>query len=82
MTQLNQSEMENMLKETFFCNFNHPSIQKLAENLAIDGKDPIKITETIFKYVRDNIRFGADIAQVKASDTLEKGTAYGSALKV
>jgi transglutaminase-like putative cysteine protease len=76
MTQLNQSEMKDMLQETFFCNFNHASIQSLARTLAEDEKDKKKITETIFKYVRDKIRFGVDIAQVKASDTLEKG--YGA----
>jgi transglutaminase-like putative cysteine protease len=82
MTLLNQSGMEDMLQQTSFCNFDHPSIQSLAENLAGDEQDPKKITETIFKYVRDNIRFGFDIVQVTASDTLEKdyGACWNKAL--
>jgi len=76
MAQSKQSAMEDMLQETFFCDFNNSAIQKLAEELAGDERNPKKITQTVFKYVRDNIRFGFDIVQVKASDTLEKG--YGS----
>ncbi len=63
------------LQETTFCDINHPAIKALAKKLADGETDPTKITETIFKYVRDNLRFGLDFVQVKASETLGKG--YG-----
>jgi transglutaminase-like putative cysteine protease len=63
------------LQETFFCDFNHPSIKELGEKVLESGTDPQKITETAFQYVRNNIRFGCDLMQVKASETLNKG--YG-----
>jgi transglutaminase-like putative cysteine protease len=68
--------MEQMsLQETVFCDFNHPAVLELAQSLGEDGKDAQTITQAVFKYVRDNIRFGFDPVQVKASETLEKG--YG-----
>jgi transglutaminase-like putative cysteine protease len=68
--------MEKMsLEETEFCDFNHPAVSKLALSLAKEGGDAQSITLAVFKYVRDNIRFGFDLVQVKASQTLEKG--YG-----
>jgi transglutaminase-like putative cysteine protease len=63
------------LQETTYCDFNHPDILALAKKLAEHGPDPEKITKATFKYVRDNIRFGCDLVQVKASETLAKG--YG-----
>lgn len=64
------------LQETFYCDFNHPSIKELANKLAEKGTDPQKITETTFRYVRNNIKFGCDLVKVKASETLAKG--YGA----
>ncbi len=68
--------MEQMsLEETKFCDFNHPAVSKLAQSLAEGSSDTQHITQAVFKYVRDNIRFGFDLVQVKASQTLVKG--YG-----
>lgn len=67
-------DQEN-IQETVFCDFNHIAVSSLAKKLAGDETDPGKITEAIFKHVRDNIRFGFDLVRVKASETLEKG--YG-----
>lgn len=63
------------IQETTFCDFNHPAISSLAEKLASGETTPRKITQSVFKHVRDHIRFGFDIVQVKASETLAKG--YG-----
>lgn len=64
-----------MIQETTFCDFNHPTVTSLAKKLANGETDARKITEAVFKHVRDNIRFGFDLVQVKASETLAKG--YG-----
>ncbi len=64
------------LQETFYCDFNHPSIKELARKLGEKDTDRQKITEASFRYVRDNIRFGCDLVKVKASETLAKG--YGA----
>jgi transglutaminase-like putative cysteine protease len=61
---------------TFFCDFNHPAVSSLARKLASGETDHRKITEAVFQHVRDNLRFGADSVQVKASETLTKG--YGA----
>jgi transglutaminase-like putative cysteine protease len=66
---------QSNFQETMFCNFNHTAVLHLAKKLAGDETDTGKITQTVFAYVRDNIRFGFDLVQVKASQTLEKG--YG-----
>jgi len=63
------------IQETVFCDANHPAVSHLAKQLANGETDPRKITEVVFKHVRDNIRFGFDAVQVKASETLAKG--YG-----
>ena len=63
------------LEETTFCDFNHSAISSLAKKLADGETNTRKITQSVFKHVRDHIRFGFDIVQVKASETLEKG--YG-----
>ncbi len=63
------------IQETVYCDFNHAAVSSLAKKLAGDGIDAGKIAQAVFKHVRDNIRFGFDLVQVKASQTLEKG--YG-----
>lgn len=68
-------EKVTMIQETIYCDFNHPAVATLAKKLADGETDPRKITEAVFKHVRDNIRFGFDVVQFKASETLAKG--YG-----
>ena len=63
------------IQETVFCDVNHTVVLTLAKELAGEETDTVKITQAVFKHVRDNIRFGFDLVQVKASQTLEKG--YG-----
>ncbi len=66
---------QTTIQETTFCDFNHPAVSRLASKLANGETNPRKITKAVFKHVRDNIRFGFDVVQVKASETLAKG--YG-----
>ena len=66
---------QTYIQKSLYCDFDHPAVSSLARDLAKNEPDPAKVTEAAFKYIRDNIRFGFDLAQVKASETLAKG--YG-----
>jgi transglutaminase-like putative cysteine protease len=63
------------IRKSVYCDFGHPAVSRLAEDLANFESDPMKVTLATFKHVRDNIRFGFDLVRVKASQTLTKG--YG-----
>lgn len=63
------------LQKSVYCDVDHPAIVGLAKDLAKGEPDPANIALTAFKHIRDNIRFGFDLVQVKASETLAKG--YG-----
>jgi transglutaminase-like putative cysteine protease len=63
------------LQKTVYCDFDHPTIAGLAQDLAQGEPDSTSLALTTFKHIRDNIRFGFDLVQVKASETLAKG--YG-----
>jgi transglutaminase-like putative cysteine protease len=62
-------------RKSVYCDFDHPAIAGLAKDLAKGEPDHSRVTLAAFKYIRDNIRFGFDLVQVKASETLAKG--YG-----
>ena len=68
-------EQPRLQEATRFCDFEHPAVSSLARQLADGETDTRRIAEAVFKHVRDGIRFGIDIVQVKASETLTKG--YG-----
>jgi transglutaminase-like putative cysteine protease len=70
-----EAKMKKTLKETYFCDYNHPEIQNLAKKLSEQTSDPIEIAKKTFYYVRDNIVTGYDLYKIKASDILKKG--YG-----
>ena len=64
--------MKDSLQSTYYCDCDHPDIQELAAILKSDGDDQISLAMRTFTYVRDNIIFGFDLFQVKASDTLKR----------
>lgn len=61
----------NDLKQTYYCDYAHPSIERVVEELQTD--DQTKLAMDTFMYVRDGIPFGFDLFQTKASQTLERG---------
>ncbi len=68
--------INDALKETFYCNFNHPAITDLAAHLSAAGtSDPLEVAKRSFYHVRDEIPYGLDLFRRKASETLERG--YG-----
>ena len=62
--------MKESLQSTYYCDYDHPDIQELAAIIKSEGDDQISLVMRTFNYVRDNIAFGFDLFQVKASDTL------------
>lgn len=67
---------EKHLQSTRYCDHSHPSIQTLSRALTQRTEDDLHFIKKAFFHVRDEIRFGADIWKVKASDTLKK--CYGA----
>lgn len=63
-------------ESTFYCDHTHPGIKALAEKIEKRSETPLEYIRNVFFHVRDTIRFGADVWQVKASQTLSKG--YGA----
>ncbi len=68
--------MEDALRETFYCDYTHPEIQKQADDIADKVEDAHAIAEKSFLFVRDDIPFGFDLYKRKASETLIRG--FGS----
>jgi transglutaminase-like putative cysteine protease len=66
---------DSYLAETYYCNYNHPSIRQLSDSLSLMNKAQEEKMDILFHHVRDNIRFGLDVVRVRASRTLQKG--YG-----
>jgi transglutaminase-like putative cysteine protease len=75
MANSNSTGLEDMVKETYFCDFGHKEIRRVAEELRKSRDDHTELAKSIFGFVRDQIVFGFDPWQVRASDTLQKG--YG-----
>ena len=70
-----ETPMEQALRDTYYCDFNQHDLRTLGTSLSVNAKDENQVAKNIFQYVRDNISYGFDIFQRKASDTLRKG--YG-----
>ena len=67
--------MDDFLKPTVLCDYEHSQIKNMARKLTENAKSPEEAALCIFNFVRDKIIFGLDFPGTKASDTLEKG--YG-----
>ncbi len=68
-----ETDPEQDLRETRFCDFRHPAIQGLAGE--IGEEEPRKAAVDAFLLARERIIFGLDLWQVRASETARKG--YG-----
>jgi len=72
----NDSKSAVHLQETYFCDYNHDTIKRTANEFGRASKTSVELTKNIFMHVRDKIIFGGDHWQIKASETLQKG--YGA----
>jgi len=72
--------MQEYLHSTEIIDWEHPKIQKLAKELALEAEGPVEITERCFEWLRDEIYHSHDYClnpiTLKASEVLEAGTGY------
>ena len=72
--------MQEYLHSTEIIDWEHPKIQKLAKELALEAEGPVEITKRCFEWVRDEIYHSHDYClnpiTLKASEVLEAGTGY------
>ena len=54
----NDSKSAVHLKETYFCDYNHDTIKRTANEFGRASKTSVDLTKDIFMYVRDKIIFG------------------------
>ena len=63
-------KIKNFLKETEFCDFSHPTIQKFAHKITENCTNNREKAVSLFYWVRDNILYRVGLWQRKASETL------------
>ncbi len=68
--------MTGALESTYYCDHNHPDVCEVARNIRKTRNTTESIVSETFLYVRDDIAFGFDLFEQKASETLKKG--YGA----
>ena len=72
--------MQEYLHSTEIIDWEHPKIQKLAKELALEAEGAVEITKRCFEWVRDEIYHSHDHClnpiTLKASEVLEAGTGY------
>ena len=62
--------MDEYLESTEMCDTDSPEIREKALEIIEDAKTPKEAAIKIFYFVRDDIKFGWDFFDVKASETL------------
>ena len=67
-----ESNIEELLLETKFCDFSNSEIKKLSEKIVINCKDDREKAVKLFYWVRDNILYKLGDWNKKASETLKK----------
>ncbi|MEW6079626.1 MAG: transglutaminase family protein [Thermodesulfobacteriota bacterium] len=75
MTDSNKLKSKQFLAASKFCDYQEPVIQNLVGEIGGLSENPREKAINCFFYVRDEIVFGMDPWQIKASETLQKG--YG-----
>lgn len=66
-------DLNEFVKATKYCDADSAEVKSKAEQITIDADSPRKAALDIFKFVRDNYKFGFTPVDQKASETL-KGT--------
>jgi transglutaminase-like putative cysteine protease len=68
--------IQDYLAATDFCDSDSQAIKSKAKMLTDNAESPREAAERIFYFVRDEILFGLDRRDVKASQTLQKGFGF------
>ena len=66
--------MDEYLEPTELCDSDNEEVKKKAQELTKDAANPKQAAIRIFHFVRDQIPFGTDRSDTRASDTLRIGT--------
>ncbi len=69
-------KLQNELEETYYCDYKSNNIIKHLDDLISINDSITNVVKKVFNFVQNNIKFGMDSVDVKASETLEKG--YGA----
>ena len=64
--------IKNFLQETKFCDFTSPNIQKIAQEITKSGVSDSEKSESLFYWVKENIKFEFGYWGVKASNVLQR----------
>jgi hypothetical protein len=76
MASITPEGMDEYLRATELCDSNHDEIKAQAQKLVENAESPKEAVLNIFHYVRDQIMFGMDHCDVKASETMNKGMGF------
>ena len=78
---MQEHNLNVFLKESEFCDYNHPSIRMIASTYSKRYKDKVVLAKNLFYFVRDHIHYSIGYWQKPASDTLYRryGTCTNSA---
>ena len=68
--------MDEYLRPTELCDCDDPSIRRRAQEIIKDIGTPKEAALLIFYHVRDKVLFALDNFDVRASDTLRKGSGF------
>ncbi|AXI80116.1 transglutaminase-like domain-containing protein [Peterkaempfera bronchialis] len=68
------AQSDPFLRETRFCNFSHPTLQHLAEELRSAGDDARETAVDAFRLVRDSVKYEVGNWQRTAAETLARGS--------
>lgn len=67
---MTNSELSSFLKETEYCDFNHPEVQKVAHEIGATFDTDRDKAIALFYWVRDNVLYRVGLWNRKASETL------------
>lgn len=70
---MNEEETKQFLKETKFCDFNHPKITEVVDFFKNKYKTDKKLAVALFYFVRDNTKYNVGNWTKTASETLFSG---------
>lgn len=76
MERQSQEEMEEYLRPTKMCDCDNTQLRQKAEIITKAAGTPKEAALNIFYYTRDEILFGLDYPDIRASQTLKKGRGF------
>lgn len=72
MLEGKSKDISFFLKETYYCDYTHPTIKALANDFTSKYKNQRDLAKALFYYVRDNVFYRVGLWNRKASETLNE----------